>query len=152
CPAAMMARSTLDWLTRWLARTVLGLFYRDVAVVGAERIPRGVPLVVAANHPNGLVDAGLIAGILPVRVRFLAKSPMWHNLALRPLHALAGAVPVYRRQDAGVDTSRNRAMFARCHAVLRARGVVALFPEGHSHSESCLLPLRTGAARIALDG
>src|SRR5262249_31844160 len=128
-------RSTLDFLTRALARTVLRIFYRDITVVGARQIPRGAPLVVVANHPNGLVDPALIAGFLPLRLRFLAKSTMWANIALRPLLALAGSVPVYRRQDPGVDTSQNVHTFARCHQVLAAGGTVALFPEGHSHSE-----------------
>src|SRR5262249_36808529 len=38
-----------------------------------------------------------------------------------------------------------------CHDVLAGGGTVALFPEGHSHSEPGLLALKTGAARIALE-
>jgi 1-acyl-sn-glycerol-3-phosphate acyltransferase len=144
-------RNALDRFTRALARTVLRIFYREITVVGAQWIPRQAPLVVVANHPNGLVDPALIAGFLPIRVRFLAKSTMWGNPALRPLLALAGSVPVYRRQDPGVDMSQNVQTFARCHQVLAAGGTVALFPEGHSHSEPGLLALKTGAARISLE-
>src|SRR5262249_50688951 len=38
-----------------------------------------------------------------------------------------------------------------CRAFLATGGVVALFPEGTSHNEPHRLPLKTGAARIALD-
>ena len=44
---------------------------------------------------------------LPRTPRFLAKSTLWHNPLLRPLLALCGAVPVFRRQDVGADTSAN---------------------------------------------
>src|SRR5262245_55339885 len=69
---------------------------------------------------------------------------------LRSLLDLAGAVPVYRRHDEGVDTSRNEETFRRCYDELAAGGAVALFPEGISHDASGLAPLKTGAARIVL--
>jgi hypothetical protein len=68
---------------------------------------------------------------------------------LNPLLRLAGVVPVYRAQD-GAGTERNDRTFSRCRQLLARGGLVALFPEGISHDESMLQPLRTGAARIAL--
>src|SRR5262249_49206607 len=44
----------------------------------------------------------------------------------------------------------NEATFAGCRALLRAGQPIALFPEGTTHSNTIMLPLRTGAARIAL--
>ena len=70
----------------------------------------------------------------------------------RPLSLLdlARALPVYRRQDEGSDTSQNEQTFARCYDELAAGGAIALFPEGTSHNQPSLQPLKTGAARIAL--
>ena len=64
-----------------------------------------------------------------------------------------GSIPVYRAHESGArggDASRNDASFARCRAELAAGGALALFPEGVSHSDPQLRPLKTGAARIAL--
>lgn len=134
-----------------LARFVLGVFFRRIEVVGAERIPQGRPLMVVANHVNGLVDAAVLLAALPLRPRFLAKSTLWSNPIVRPFLDLAAAIPVFRRQDPGVDTSANVDMFAACHEVLRAGGAIALFPEGTSHNEPALVPLKTGVSRIVLE-
>jgi 1-acyl-sn-glycerol-3-phosphate acyltransferase len=45
-----------------LARFALGVFFRDVEVIGRERAPRGVPLLVIANHVNNLIDPMVIMG------------------------------------------------------------------------------------------
>ena len=43
-------------LLRAAAGIALRWFYRDIQVVGAERVPRDRPLLVVVNHPNALVD------------------------------------------------------------------------------------------------
>jgi glycerol-3-phosphate O-acyltransferase/dihydroxyacetone phosphate acyltransferase len=143
-----------------LARVLVGLFFRTVELEGAENVPRDGPLLVVANHHNSLVDPALLLAQLPRSPRFLAKSTLWQLPLLRQLLDGAAAIPVYRQQDtdaAGRDphgTDRqagNQTTFARCWEVLAAGGVVALFPEGISHDAPHLAPLKTGAARIALE-
>src|SRR2546427_4521274 len=53
------------------------------------------------------------------------------------------------RQDAGSDPAQNRETFDTARAVLARGGAIAIFPEGTSHSDPKLRPLKTGAARIA---
>lgn len=144
-------RTYLDAAVALLARAVSRIFFRHVEVLDAERVPRGHPLVVVANHENNLVDPLLLAGFLGVRPRFLAKSTLWSHPVVAPLLVLAGALPVHRRQDPGSDLARNLGTFARCHAELARGAAVALFPEGTSHNRPHRLPLKTGAARIALE-
>jgi hypothetical protein len=81
----------------------------------------------------------------------LAKSSLFAN----PLGRLAmdafDSIPVYRAHEARQgDAARNEESFARCRAELARGGALALFPEGVSHSDPQLRPLKTGAARIAL--
>ncbi len=147
----MSLRRLADRFVVRVAGLLAAAFFRRVEVVGAARIPPGRPLLLVGNHVNSLIDPLLLLAALPVTPRFLAKSTLWKNHLLRPLLVLAGAVPVYRRQDEGVDPAKNLATFARCHELLARGGAIALFPEGTSHSEPGLVPLRTGAARIVLE-
>jgi 1-acyl-sn-glycerol-3-phosphate acyltransferase len=146
-------RRALVALVRWLAEALVRLYYPARAVEGAERIPTGRPVVFVLNHPNGLLDP-IVLRVSTGRVAsFLAKSTLFAN----PLGRLAmdafSSIPVYRQKEAGAragDASRNDETFARCRATLARGEALALFPEGTSHSDPQMKPLKTGAARIAL--
>ncbi len=146
----MPNRRQLDGFVERLAKLLAHAFFRAIEVDGREHIPHGVPLLVVANHHNSLVDPLLLFATLEVRPRFLAKSTLWDMPGIRQLLDLAGAVPVYRRQDEGEDTAKNAETFTRCFDELAAGGAIALFPEGISHDAPALAPLKTGAARIVL--
>jgi 1-acyl-sn-glycerol-3-phosphate acyltransferase len=130
-----------------LARLVCRLFYR-VSLVG--RAPAAGPVLLLPNHPNSLLDPAVVWATAGRDVRFLAKSTLFRGHLVSPLVRAAGAIPVYRRIDEGVDASRNREMFAAVADALNRGEMVCLFPEGISHSTGRVEPLRTGAARIAL--
>lgn len=143
-------RRLADLALRGLARLSLGLFYRRVEIVGRDRLPATGPTLYVGNHGNGIIDPALVLGWFPAGIRFLAKSTLWRQFPMALFVRLAGAVKVFRQIDPGVDPSRNRDMFADCWRTLGRRGALCLFPEGISHAEPHLMPLKTGAARIAL--
>ena len=143
-----LPRRALDALTAGFCRLLLRIFFREIEVTGLARVPRGVPLVIVANHVNNLLDPMLLLAFLGAQPRFLAKHTLWRHPVVLPFLALAGAIPVYRPKEA--DASRNLETFARCVATLAGGHAVALFPEGLSHDEASLQPLKTGAARMVL--
>lgn len=146
--AAAPARLALaGW--RAFCRVMVRAFYRRCEVQGAGRVPPEGPLIVCGNHASALADAVILQAASPRPLHPLARSGLFSNPLLRLALAAQGAVPVYRPQD-GVDPSRNQASFARCHERLAQGDALLIFPEGQSHSDPALRPLKTGAARIAL--
>jgi 1-acyl-sn-glycerol-3-phosphate acyltransferase len=133
---------------------VLGLalrvFFRRIEVAGLERIPQREPVIFVLNHPNGLVDPVFILCLAPRRVSFLAKAPLFRMPVIRYLVRALDSLPIYRRQDEGEDPARNLETFKLSRDLLRRGGTIAICPEGVSHNEPRLMPLKTGAARIAL--
>ncbi len=144
-------RRGLDRLVGVLCDLVLGIFFRRIEVVGRHRVPDSGPLVVVANHVNGLIDPMFVLGPLDLPARLLGKSTLWKIPVLKQILDLAGVVPVFRPTDPGVDPAKNAETFARCHEELARGGRIAIFPEGTSHDDPKMKPLRTGAARIALE-
>ena len=147
-----MAEPASSRLFRTLARFLTGLFYRRVEVIGLDRVPDRGPLVVAANHQQGLMDGLLLAAAFPRRLRPIAKAPLFRYPIIGPLARLAGAIPVHRRQDQPGSVADNDAMFAAARRALADGDALLIFPEGVSQPEPTLMPLRTGAARLVLGG
>ncbi len=135
---------------RGLVRLLLGLFYRRIDVVGAERVPLHGGLIVAANHHNSIVDAMLLLAVVPRPLRPLAKAQLFQHPLIGPFLRWVGALPVHRRQEAGDDPRKNDALFEATTRTLRSGGALFIFPEGRTQPEPVLLELRTGAARMLL--
>jgi len=137
-------------LFRGIARVLVALFYRRVDVIGRERVPSSGPLLVAANHQQGLMDGLLLAATFPRPLRPIAKAPLFRYPLIGQMARLAGAIPVHRRQDEGGGAVDNEAMFGAARRALEAGDALLIFPEGVSQPEPAIMPLRTGAARLLL--
>src|ERR671926_788498 len=137
-------------LVQAVISVALRLFFRRIETSRAHLVPESGPLVFVLNHPNGLIDPALVFAALPRRISFLAKSTLFGLPVIGWLLRTVEALPLYRRADAGEDVSRNLRTFEECRRLLARGRCVALFPEGFSHNAPKLMPVKTGAARIAL--
>jgi glycerol-3-phosphate O-acyltransferase/dihydroxyacetone phosphate acyltransferase len=133
-----------------LLRLAMRIYFRRVEVIGLEHVPRRTPVIFVLNHPNALVDPAFLLCLAPRHVSFLAKAPLFRMPILGFLVRALNSLPVYRRQDEGEDVSKNRAMFVAARKLLADGGTIGICPEGVSHNEPRLRPIKTGAARIAL--
>lgn len=143
---------------RWIARRSLRWFYREIHIVGAERIPASGPVLLVGNHPNDLPDVlfGLLATDRPTR--YVATAAAATSIAVRWVYTGMRVIPVTRVKDArmlkqrGADmAAANRVAFSQVTDALAAGDIVGVFPEGGVYDGPGIGPIRSGVARLALD-
>lgn len=140
-------------LLRALLRHALRIFFRKLEIEGLEDVPEQGPLLLAANHPNTLIDVLLVATCLDRKVGFVAKSTLFKNPLIGALLRFLGAVPIYRRKDGPLTEAtrdQNKSALAGCEQAVADGQAILIFPEGVSEPNPRLQPLKTGLARIAL--
>jgi len=144
-------------LLKWITGIALHWFYRDIRVLDGERIPVTGPLLIAVNHQNALVDSLIVGWVVPRQINMTAKATLIDNPLIAALFKILNVVPLRRVSDEAQklngspsDRSRNVGAFREIINLLEKGGAVLIFPEGKSHNEAGLEPLKTGLARLAL--
>ena len=127
---------------RFLTILVLRAWFR-VRVSGTEHIPTEGPAILAPNHKNFL-DAFFIGIATRRHVRYMAKVELFKG-PLVWLFPRLGGFPV-RRGEADAEALET------ARAILRAGGVVVVFPEGTRVEQADALGSpHHGAGRLALE-
>jgi glycerol-3-phosphate O-acyltransferase / dihydroxyacetone phosphate acyltransferase len=134
-------------VVRSVVSFALRCFYRIIRA--GPSLPEG-PLLLVGNHPNALVDPGLMIAVSSRPLTFLAKEPIFRMPGLGALVRALGALPVVRAQDDPARMRENREALGAAARGLAEGRAIAIFPEGRSHSDPSLGALKTGAARLAL--
>lgn len=130
-------------------RKVMRLYFRDIERLGTPPTLDTAGRVFVSNHQNALIDPILVLTDTECEISPIAKSTLWDVPGLRWLLDRAGAVPIVRKQDTPTKSAgENDATFDKIASHLAEGGNILIFPEGTSHSEPQLAPLRSGAARM----
>lgn len=125
------------WIGSWL---FYGLF--RLRVRGMEHLPTSGPVVVVANH-SSMLEGPLLFGLLPRRTVFLIKQEMFRGVLGWALRRI-GQLSVRRGEP-------DRTPLLGAVRVLRAGGVVGVFPEG-SRGAGDVANAQHGAAWLARSG
>jgi 1-acyl-sn-glycerol-3-phosphate acyltransferase len=140
-------------LLQWIGGIALHWYYRHIEIIGRDRIPVSGPIIVAVNHQNALVDALLAQWVVPRRQRITAKATLSDTIFGALLVKVVEIIPLRRSSDESAGASapmRNRNAFRQIIEALSGGSAVLIFPEGKSHNDPSLAPLKTGLARVAL--
>ena len=142
------------WAWRAFVGTVMGVLRHvmgwRIRVHHADSIAADDrPLVAVFNHTSeidGFVVADAVRRRLGRWCQPLVKAEIFELPVIGSLARRAGAVPVVRGEDAGREAAYGAAV-----ARLQRGGTVLVAPEGTITHDGSLLPLRHGAARLALE-
>jgi 1-acyl-sn-glycerol-3-phosphate acyltransferase len=132
---------TVPWLFdlgRWIGRVPYAWQFR-LRVRGRDRVPLSGGVVVVANH-SSMADGPILFGVLPRRVTFLIKQEMFQGVVGTLLRKI-GQIPVKRGEA-------DRTALTSALSVLKAGGVVGIFPEG-TRGEGDVSNAQNGAAWLA---
>jgi 1-acyl-sn-glycerol-3-phosphate acyltransferase len=128
----------------------LKVFFRKIEVRGQENIPLDQAVIFTPNHQNAFLDALLTEVYCPRFPYALARGDIFKAAwAERLLHMLR-IWPVYRVRDGIQEVGKNNSVFQIVSRILRKKGCLLMFPEGAHHMGHCLLPVKKGFARIAM--
>ena len=126
-------------VVRRLAALLTRLVFR-MRVIGLEHVPTSGPVLLAGNH-TGFLDGPIVYVLVPRPSAFLVKSELYTGPWARVL-AFARQIPVRR----GIP---DRTALDAGLAVLRAGGVLGVFPEG-TRGEGRLESIQHGIGYLAL--
>lgn len=129
--------------------TALRFFYRRVYVTGLETIAREGPAIIIANHSSSLMDAAILGVLIQRPVHFFTRADVFSSRLFSKVLGALNMIPV-NNHEAGRNTlGDNNESFSKAAEILAKGGIVVFFPEGISHIDRRLLPLRKGVFRLA---
>ncbi|MEP6766259.1 MAG: 1-acyl-sn-glycerol-3-phosphate acyltransferase [Gemmatimonadaceae bacterium] len=133
-------------------------FYRHNEILNAGAIPEAGATLLVASHGNDLPDILLTFLTTKRRVRFIANVAAADSIIVQWVYSGIGVIPIARTRDARAAIARgedvialNNRAFESVTDAFRRGECVAIFPEGVVNDFPHLSPMRTGAARMALD-
>jgi len=115
----------------------------DVEVEGADNVPTGEGVILAANH-RSFMDSIFLALASPDPVAFVAKAEYFENAMTRWLFRATGQIPLKRGSPAGA-----RQALAAASEVLEGGGTLGIYPEGTRSRDGKLHRGKLGPARLA---
>ncbi len=147
----MIPRSKGYEALRYYVRYAFWLTHRDIIVRDRENIPKGKPIIFAANHQNALMDPLALVCTNPLQTLWLARADIFRSKAARPFLKFLKMIPIYRIRDGKDNLSNNEEIFNQVSHVLEENGSVALFPEAAHSGKRQMLPHKKAIPRIALE-
>ena len=127
----------------------LRFYFKDIIVVGKEKLPKGKPIIFLSNHQNAFLDALLIVTTNMGKIHFLTRSEVFGKKFYRWILSTMRMIPIYRIRDGWDSLEKNAETFRLCNEAFSKGECVLLFPEGNHDQRRRVRPLSRGFTKIA---
>lgn len=118
----------------------------NATVIGRQNIPTKGPVIIASNHLS-YADPPYLWGALRGRVVVaIAMKELWKTPFLGQLLWLMGFIPVDRK-----DKTSGKKAIQMAQKVVKAGGVLIIYPEGKISTDGNLHNLRAGVWHLAIE-
>lgn len=136
------------WLLKNHTAVALHVYFKKIQVVGKEKIPKDIPIILAANHQNAFLDAMLMACFLGRKPYFLTRGGVFENKIANWLLRSLNLMPIYRFRDGMRNMKKNDQVLETCKNLLLDNQAILIFPEGNHDLRWMLRPLQKGITRM----
>lgn len=124
-------------------------FYKHVAIIGKENLPKDEHLIFTPNHQNALMDAAAMFSAIDTQLVFMARSDIFKNPIIAKFLIFLKILPIYRIRDGFETLKKNTDVFQKTIDVIKNKNGLVILPEGSHDVHRRLRPLKKGFARIA---
>ncbi|MFT3750253.1 MAG: 1-acyl-sn-glycerol-3-phosphate acyltransferase [Agriterribacter sp.] len=136
-------------LIKFIARFCLLFFFKRKIVCGNSLRQLKGPAIIAANHPDSLMDAVVIGCCCAQKVHFTIRSDMFNNKLFKMLLTRLNGIPVYRFSEEKEKLRENFETIKRCKEILKNNGIIIIFAEGQTLHDWNLKSIKSGVSKIA---
>ena len=124
-------------------------YYRKICVTGKENLPKNVPLFLAPNHQNALMDAAItLCNVKKAQPVSIARADIFKNRIIAWILTGMKILPAYRIRDGKENLKKNEELFNISVKILENNNILSLFPETTHTDKRQLRVLKKGVQRI----
>ncbi len=141
-------RNLVFYMIQPYVKRVFYQYYGKIEFKGLENIPRGEPVIFAANHQNALMDALVVLFASPQDMVFLARADMFSGRFMAYFCNSMKILPVFRHRDGASELGKNEDIFDISVGILKHRHFMCIMPEGNHGHQHRLRAFGKGIFRI----
>jgi len=78
---------------------VLSVYFKEVQIIGTEKVPKEGPIIFVGNHANQFIDPMAIVAYCPQHISFMVAASTHRQRMMGFFTRIMGAIPVERPQD-----------------------------------------------------
>lgn len=75
------------------------MYFKEVQIIGADKVPKEGPIIFVGNHANQYIDPMAIIANCPHHISFMVAASTYRQRMMGFFTKVMGAIPVERPQD-----------------------------------------------------